>query len=106
MVQYSGRIPEDLIKFALPSLYHISFLLKRAYREEYQGVLKYTVPDENIVWSSLFGIMEKAKKKLKIEDYAISQNSLEQVVLMFVKDQTDQRYSTFRRTRRYTIFRR
>lgn len=34
--------------------------------------------------------MENAKKLLKIEDYSISQNSLEQVVLMFVKDQKDQ----------------
>lgn len=41
-------------------------------------------------WSSVFAIMETAKKTLKIEDYAISQNSLEQVVLMFVKDQKDQ----------------
>lgn len=34
--------------------------------------------------------MENAKKMLKIEDFSISQNSLEQVVLMFVKEQKDQ----------------
>lgn len=45
------------------------------------------VPVEKIVWSSVFGIMEDGKKRLKIEDYAINQSSLEQVVLMLVKDQ-------------------
>lgn len=33
--------------------------------------------------------MENAKKTSLIEDYSISQNSLEQVILMFVKDQRD-----------------
>lgn len=60
------------------------------YREEYQGILTYSVPAEDMKWSTVFAIMENAKKTLKIEDYAISQNSLEQVVLMFVKDQKDQ----------------
>lgn len=58
-------------------------------REEYQSILTYLVPTDNIRWSSIFGIMENAKKMLKIEDYSISQNSLEQVVLCFVKEQKD-----------------
>lgn len=66
------------------------FLVVLLHREEYQGILTYLVPTDNIRWSSIFGIMENAKKMLKIEDYSISQNSLEQVVLMFVKEQKDQ----------------
>lgn len=38
-------------------------------------------------WSTLFGIMENAKRTINIEDYSISQNSLEQVVLGFIKSQ-------------------
>lgn len=57
------------------------------HREEHQGVLTYSVPIENMKWSTVFDIMENAKTTMKIEDYSINQNSLEQVVLMFVKDQ-------------------
>lgn len=45
------------------------------------------MPADNIKWSTVFGIMENAKKSLKIEDYSVSQNTLEQVVLTLVKDQ-------------------
>lgn len=38
-------------------------------------------------WSTIFGIMENAKRTINIEDYSISQNSLEQVVLGFIKNQ-------------------
>lgn len=51
--------------------------------------MTYNVPAETIKWSTVFGIMENAKKTSLIEDYSISQNSLEQVILMFVKDQRD-----------------
>lgn len=61
------------------------------YREEYQGILTYNVPADNIKWSTVFGIMENAKKSLKIEDYSVSQNTLEQVVLTLVKDQENPR---------------
>lgn len=70
------------------SLFH--FLSLR--REEYQDILTYSIPAENIRWSTVFGIMENAKKTLKIEDYSVSQNSLEQVVLMLVKDQQGPRF--------------
>lgn len=60
-------------------------------REEYQNILTYNVPAETIKWSTVFGIMENAKKTALIDDYSISQNSLEQVILMFVKDQKDLR---------------
>lgn len=78
----------ELIEFCVTKNHY--FLSLFCNREEYQGILTYLVPTDNIRWSSIFGIMENAKKMLKIEDYSISQNSLEQVVLMFVKDQKDQ----------------
>lgn len=56
-------------------------------REEYQGILTYSVPVEYVKWSALFDIMENAKKTLSIEDYSVSQSTLEQVVLTLVKDQ-------------------
>lgn len=44
----------------------------------------------NLKWSSMFGLMEQAKSNLQIEDYSISQTSLEQVFLSFTKYQREE----------------
>ncbi|XP_055298016.1 phospholipid-transporting ATPase ABCA3-like isoform X5 [Sitodiplosis mosellana] len=60
-------------------------------KEEYLGLLTYYVPPNNkLRWSSMFGLMETAKQTLHIEDYSISQTSLEQVFLSFTKFQRDE----------------
>lgn len=60
-------------------------------REEYQGLLTYYVPaTTTLKWSTIFGVMEKGKKTLQIEDYSISQTSLEQVFLSFTKFQREE----------------
>ncbi|KAJ4444283.1 hypothetical protein ANN_06075, partial [Periplaneta americana] len=46
--------------------------------EEYQGLLTYCISNPTITWSKMFGIMEKAKRELNIEDYSLGQTSLEQ----------------------------
>lgn len=38
-------------------------------------------------WSRMFGIMEYAKQSLEVEDYTISQTTLEQIFLQFTKYQ-------------------
>lgn len=58
-------------------------------RDEYQGLLTYSIITDTIKWSSVFEIMEEAKKILNIEDYSISQYSLEQVVLKLLNEQSD-----------------
>lgn len=56
------------------------------FREKYQGLLTYYVPQTNEVkWSSMFDLMETAKRELGIEDYSLSQTTLEQVFLSFSK---------------------
>ncbi|CAB3224168.1 unnamed protein product [Arctia plantaginis] len=55
--------------------------------EEYQGFLTYYLPDRSIAWSRMFGIMERAKRELEIEDYTIKQTTLEQIFLQFTKYQ-------------------
>lgn len=49
--------------------------------------MTYQIPSANTRWSTMFGIMEDAKKVLDIEDYALGQTSLEQVFLYFTKFQ-------------------
>lgn len=62
------------------------------YREEYQGLLTYYVPpSDTLKWSSMFGLMETAKRTLHVEDYSISQTSLEQVFLSFTKFQQEEK---------------
>lgn len=50
----------------------------------------YVPPSDNLKWSAMFGLLETAKKSLNIEDYSISQTSLEQVFLSFTKYQREE----------------
>jgi ATP-binding cassette subfamily A (ABC1) protein 3 len=47
--------------------------------EEYQGLLTYCITNPTLTWARMFGMMEKAKRQLNIEDYSVGQTSLEQV---------------------------
>ncbi len=52
----------------------------------YNGEVTYTVP-ETQHWGSIFSEVERAKDRLNIEDYSVSQTSLEQIFLGFASDQ-------------------
>lgn len=68
----------------------IDWILFAFFREEFQGIITYYVPPQNdLKWSRMFGLMEDAKKKLCVEDYSISQTSLEEVFLSFAKNQAE-----------------
>lgn len=41
-------------------------------------------------WSRMFGIMEQSKRELHVEDYSISQTTLEQIFLQFTKYQKEE----------------
>ncbi|KAJ3635396.1 hypothetical protein MTP99_008309 [Tenebrio molitor] len=56
-------------------------------KKKYQELLSYQLTNNSIPWSRMFGILEKAKKELNIEDYSLGQCSLEQVFLSFTEDQ-------------------
>ncbi|XP_072454014.1 phospholipid-transporting ATPase ABCA3-like isoform X2 [Notamacropus eugenii] len=48
---------------------------------QYQRILRFCIPSENLRWSKVFGILENAKEAYHLEDYSISQTTLEQVFL-------------------------
>ncbi|NP_080734.3 ATP-binding cassette, sub-family A (ABC1), member 14 isoform X2 [Mus musculus] len=52
-------------------------------KQENQGILNYYIPSKNNSWGKVFGILEKAKEDYNLEDYSISQITLEQVFLTF-----------------------
>ncbi|XP_044270584.1 phospholipid-transporting ATPase ABCA3-like isoform X2 [Tribolium madens] len=58
---------------------------KAIQREKHQELLTYYIVDKSIPWSRMFGILEKGKKQLNIEDYSLGQSSLEQVFLSFTR---------------------
>ncbi|XP_064211531.1 phospholipid-transporting ATPase ABCA3 isoform X2 [Tribolium castaneum] len=57
-------------------------------KEKYQELVSYQlVNNSSLTWSKMFGILERGKKDLNIEDYSLGQCSLEQVFLSFTKYQ-------------------
>uniref|UniRef100_F1RPC9 ATP binding cassette subfamily A member 14 n=1 Tax=Sus scrofa TaxID=9823 RepID=F1RPC9_PIG len=54
-------------------------------KHENQGILDYYVPSKDNSWGkvTMFGILEEAKEEFHLEDYSISQITLEQVFLTF-----------------------
>ncbi len=58
-----------------------------ALRDLHQGYIHYQIKDSRITWATLFGTLEKAKKQFHIEDYSVSQTTLEQVFINFARSQ-------------------
>ncbi|XP_032098791.1 ATP-binding cassette sub-family A member 3-like [Sapajus apella] len=52
-------------------------------KHENQGILNYYIPSKDNRWGKVFGILEQAKEQFDLEDYSISQITLEQVFLTF-----------------------
>uniref|UniRef100_A0A5F9DRX4 ABC transporter domain-containing protein n=1 Tax=Oryctolagus cuniculus TaxID=9986 RepID=A0A5F9DRX4_RABIT len=56
-------------------------------KQEGQGFLNYYIPSKKNSWGKVFGVLEKAKEQFNLEDYSISQITLEQVFLTFQRQQ-------------------
>ncbi|XP_077475481.1 phospholipid-transporting ATPase ABCA3 [Stigmatopora argus] len=56
-------------------------------KDEHQGMVHYHLTDRTLTWAQVFGTLEAAKEKYAIEDYCVSQISLEQVFLSFAQFQ-------------------
>jgi len=54
-------------------------------KESHYGVVRFVVSDAS--WSSIFGAMEQVKDDFELEDYAVSQATLEEVFLEFAEKQ-------------------
>ncbi|XP_053328151.1 phospholipid-transporting ATPase ABCA3 [Spea bombifrons] len=52
-------------------------------KHEHQGMVHYHITSQELSWAQVFGTLEKAKEKFNLEDYCVSQISLEQVFLSF-----------------------
>jgi ATP-binding cassette subfamily A (ABC1) protein 3 len=56
-------------------------------KDEHLGMVHYHITDTTVSWAQIFGEIERVKLDFDIEDYTISQTSLEQVFLNFARGQ-------------------
>ena len=56
-------------------------------KDIHQGYIHYQISSSDVSWSKIFGIMEQAKDDYHLEDYSVSQTSLEQVFISFARAQ-------------------
>lgn len=52
-------------------------------QEKHRELITFYIADKSLPWSRMFGIMEKGKTALHIEDYSLGQSSLEQVLIKY-----------------------
>jgi ATP-binding cassette subfamily A (ABC1) protein 3 len=57
-------------------------------KEEHQSMVTYQIPSGKS-WAHVFGSIEKAKQQMDIEDYSVTQTTLEQVFLNFARHQIE-----------------
>ncbi len=64
-------------------------------KDVHQNIVHYYIPtDPEITWALIFDTIEKNKQKLYIEDYSVSQTTLEQVFINFARAQIEPREVT------------
>ena len=56
-------------------------------KDAHHGTLHYHITDASVRWSQLFAVMERAKEKLQLDDYSLSQTTLEQLFISFAQAQ-------------------
>ncbi|KAK6165163.1 hypothetical protein SNE40_023607 [Patella caerulea] len=60
-------------------------------KDVHQCLLHYHVTDTSLTWADVFGTMERAKDTYHIEDYSVSQTTLDQVFINFARTQISPR---------------
>ncbi|XP_067927873.1 phospholipid-transporting ATPase ABCA3-like [Watersipora subatra] len=58
-------------------------------KDKHQNLVQYQIPKGDLSWAMIFKTMEDNKKRLLIEDYSVSQTTLEQVFINFARAQID-----------------
>ncbi|KAK7086050.1 ATP-binding cassette sub- A member 3 [Halocaridina rubra] len=63
-------------------------------REMQWGRFEYFVPSEGLTWSYVFGTLERNRQELAIDDYSVTQTTLERVFLSFTRGQRPEQEGT------------
>lgn len=62
-----------------------------ALKEHHLDILTYHIPDPDLKWSEVFGLMTQMKNVMDLDDYSLTQTSLEQVFMFFSQSGMHQR---------------
>ncbi|XP_063961818.1 phospholipid-transporting ATPase ABCA3-like [Lytechinus pictus] len=82
------------IEGGIPDLQPLKDFIMEAFpgstlKDEHQGMVHYHITDPLLTWGKVFGTMERAKTTYNIEDYSVSQTTLEQVFVNFARMQRE-----------------
>ncbi|XP_029368177.1 phospholipid-transporting ATPase ABCA1b isoform X2 [Echeneis naucrates] len=69
-------------------------------KERHRNMLQYQLPSSLTSLAHIFSILAKNKETLQIEDYSVTQTTLDQVFVNFAKDQSDDYHSKDNSVRR------
>lgn len=56
-------------------------------KDKHHGLVHYHLMSKGVSWASVFGLIERNRELLKIDDYSVSQTTLEQVFINFARTQ-------------------
>ncbi|XP_037937486.1 ATP-binding cassette sub-family A member 3-like [Teleopsis dalmanni] len=92
--RYSYNEGEELAQIFQQNIQNVKNFVEQQFsnsvlQEEYQGILTFYIPLTGMRWSQIFGLMERNCAELNIEDYSISQTTLEEIFLEFAKYQKE-----------------
>uniref|UniRef100_A0A8D3CZN3 P-type phospholipid transporter n=1 Tax=Scophthalmus maximus TaxID=52904 RepID=A0A8D3CZN3_SCOMX len=72
-------------------------------KEKHRNMLQYQLPSSLTSLAHIFSILAKNKDTLRIEDYSVTQTTLDQVFVNFAKDQSDDYHSKDNSVRRRDV---
>uniref|UniRef100_A0A8P4KGU3 ABC transporter domain-containing protein n=1 Tax=Dicentrarchus labrax TaxID=13489 RepID=A0A8P4KGU3_DICLA len=72
-------------------------------KEKHRNMLQYQLPSSLTSLTHIFSILAKNKETLRIEDYSVTQTTLDQVFVNFAKDQSDDYHSKDNSVRRKDV---
>ncbi|XP_070818875.1 phospholipid-transporting ATPase ABCA1b isoform X1 [Chaetodon trifascialis] len=72
-------------------------------KEKHRNMLQYQLPSSLTSLTHIFSILAKNKDTLRIEDYSVTQTTLDQVFVNFAKDQSDDYHSKDNSVRRKDV---
>uniref|UniRef100_A0A7N6B5H3 ABC transporter domain-containing protein n=1 Tax=Anabas testudineus TaxID=64144 RepID=A0A7N6B5H3_ANATE len=72
-------------------------------KEKHRNMLQYQLPSSLTSLAHIFSILAKNKETLRIEDYSVTQTTLDQVFVNFAKDQSDDYHSKDNSVRRKEV---
>ena len=56
-------------------------------KDMHQGLVHYQISQDDTTWAHAFGTIERNKDRLQVNDYSVSQTTLEQVFISFARSQ-------------------